>query len=217
MRELGILTWRGSFGWDDFEPDQGHYDFAWLHDFVALAAARGITLTPYLGYTPEWAASAGAEEPGNKDGQAWNQPPKDQRAWRAFVSALAVELRHHRNVPSLEIYNEENVAQWWEGTRAQYAETLATASRAARRQRAFQILAGGLVFADAEWMEDVCAQRGLGALFDVVAVHAYPETWTPEGVTVENYFGAGFENNFVRAVDRACGRKRVWVNETGFA
>ena len=133
------------------------------------------------------------------------------------MTALAAELRHHPNVPSLEVYDEENVTQWWEGTREQYARTLDIASRAARIHRRFEIVAGGLVFPDVEWMEDLCAQPGVRSSFDVVAVHAYPETWTPAGVTAENYFGAEFEKKFVRAVDRACGRKRVWINETGFA
>ncbi|HEX5581509.1 MAG TPA: beta-galactosidase, partial [Gemmatimonadaceae bacterium] len=57
MRELGVTTWRGSFGWDDYEPDSGRYDFEWLHRFAERAARHGIRLRPYLGYTPEWAAA----------------------------------------------------------------------------------------------------------------------------------------------------------------
>jgi polysaccharide biosynthesis protein PslG len=37
MRDLGVRTWRGSFGWDDYEPAPGRYDFAWLHRFADLA------------------------------------------------------------------------------------------------------------------------------------------------------------------------------------
>ncbi|HET7694553.1 MAG TPA: hypothetical protein VFK57_02520 [Vicinamibacterales bacterium] len=96
------------------------------------------------------------------------------------MSALARELRHHPNVPSLEIYNEENVAQWWDGSRDDYTRTLIAASRTARAQRRFQIRHGGLVFPDVEWMEDVCAQPPARAAFDIVPVHAYPERiWLP--------------------------------------
>jgi beta-galactosidase GanA len=42
MRELGVGTWRGSFGWDDYEPAPGRYDFGWLHRFVDTAARYGI-------------------------------------------------------------------------------------------------------------------------------------------------------------------------------
>ena len=212
MRELGTTTWRGSFGWDDYEPERGRYDFTWLHRFVALAAARGITLRPYLGYTPAWAA-----KPPDRDGQAWNQPPRDPRAWQAFVSALARELAHHANVKSLEIYNEENVAQWWEGSRDDYAATLRQASEAPRARRRFEILTGGLVFPDLDWVEDVCSTPRTSAAFDVLPIHAYPETWTPAGVTVENYLGSGFAGSFVPGADRACGRKRIWINEAGYA
>src|SRR5215203_860187 len=105
--ELGVTTWRGSFGWDDYEPRRGKYDFEWLHRFAALAAARGITLRPYIGYTPAWVAAGGT------DADAWNDPPRDVDAWYRFVRTLATEMRQHRNVVSYEIYNEENVKQWW--------------------------------------------------------------------------------------------------------
>jgi hypothetical protein len=209
FKELEVRTWRGSFGWDDFEPERGRYDFAWLHSFIALADRHGITLRPYVAYTPEWAAGGR-----DADGQAWNQPPRDQGVWRAFVAALATELRHHDNVPSLEIYNEQNVTQWWEGSRAEYAATLATASAVLRKSGGLQILAGGLVYPDLDWVESVCATA---RDFDVLPVHAYPETWTPKGVTVENYLGATFNTTFAQELDAACGPKRIWINETGFA
>ena len=209
FRELGVTTWRGSFGWDDYEPERGKYDFAWLHTFIEAAERSGIDLRPYVGYTPEWAA--GGE---NTDGQAWNQPPADQSAWAAFVGALSNELRHHRNVRSLEIYNEQNVRMWWEGTPDDYARTLQSAARSAP---GLQLLMGGLVFADLDFVEAVCDDEGAARAFSVLPVHAYPETWTPEGVTVENYLGEGFSKNFIANADRVCGQKRIWINETGFA
>ena len=67
MQELEIDTLRCSFGWDDYEPEPGVYDFAWLQEFVALAGEYDIRLRPYIAYTPEW---AGAE--GDDDGIVWN-------------------------------------------------------------------------------------------------------------------------------------------------
>jgi hypothetical protein len=109
FRQLGVTTWRGSFGWDDYEPSRGAYDFAWLHRFADLAASRGITLRPYIGYTPRWAAAGGA------DSDDWNDPPRNLDDWYRFVRALASAMRRHRNLVSYEIYNEENVKQWWDG------------------------------------------------------------------------------------------------------
>jgi hypothetical protein len=45
---LEIRTWRGSFGWDDYEPSRGRYDFAWLHRFAELARTHRIELRPYI-------------------------------------------------------------------------------------------------------------------------------------------------------------------------
>jgi hypothetical protein len=210
MRRLGVRTWRGSFGWDDYEPARGRCDFAWLHRFADEAQRHGITLRPYIGYTPEWAAKGGG------DGQAWNDPPRRTSDWVRFVSALAREMRRHPNIASYELYNEENVRQWWDGPPAAYHEVLRRGAAAIRREHpGVPVLLGGLVFPDTEWIEQACAARAVARSFDVLPLHAYPETWTPAGVTAENYLDG--LPAFTRAADAACGRKPVWINEAGFA
>jgi hypothetical protein len=140
---------------DDYEPTRGAYDFAWLHQFAALAAARGITLRPYIGYTPAWAASGGT------DGDVWNDPPKDLEAWYRFVRTLAAEMRQHKNVVSYEIYNEENVRQWGDGTAAQYRDVLRRAADGVEAGNPdAQLLIGGLVFPDLDWLENVSMDVG---------------------------------------------------------
>ena len=93
MNELGIDVLRCSFGWDDFEPFPGDYDFAWLKDFVTLAAAYSIKLRPRIGYTPRWTGTAGSA-----DGADWNNPPADYGVWYRFVYHLVRELRGYSNV-----------------------------------------------------------------------------------------------------------------------
>lgn len=209
FRELGIRVWRGSFGWDDYEPARGRYDFDWLHRFAELADRNGITLRPYIGYTPEWAAHGR-----RADGSTWNDPPARLEDWRRFVAALAASLRRHRNVVSYEIYNEENVREWWDGSAAEYYATLDAACREIRRVHPeAQVVLGGMVWPDPDWVEGAC---GAGAEdFDAVPFHAYPETWTPDSIRVENYIGATYRD-LLEVVD-ACGGKPVWINETGFA
>lgn len=127
-------------------------------------------------------------------------------------------MRRHRNIASYEIYNEENVSQWWDGSPSRYNEVLkraATAVKAADRRA--KVLLGGMVYPDENWIEHVCAAGGSGRFIDIVPFHAYPETWTPPEVDLERYLGSGFEEGFVRAVDTECGRKPIWINETGFA
>jgi polysaccharide biosynthesis protein PslG len=210
FRRLGITTWRGSFGWDDYEPEPGHLDLEWLERFVGLADSMGIELRPYLGYTPAWAARGGEDE------HAWNDPPEQVEAWEQFVDTLASRLKSHPSVRSYEIYNEENVPLWWEGTSQEYASVLRSGAAAIRRSDPdAQVLLGGLVGPDAGWLDSACDDGQ--APFDVLPFHAYPETWTPDSVTVENYLGSGYEKNFLPLADQECGRRPIWLNEVGFA
>jgi polysaccharide biosynthesis protein PslG len=210
FRELGVPVWRGSFGWDDYEPTPGHYDLSWLEQFVALADSMGITLRPYLGYTPDWAARRG------KDDHAWNDPPRKGGDWVRFVTAVSSRLRKYRSVVSYEIYNEENTALWWEGSAEEYAEVLRQGALAIRRAHPrAEVLLGGMVWPDLDWLESACREGK--APFDVLPFHAYPETWTPDSITVENYLGPPFRTGFVPEADELCGRKSIWINEAGFA
>jgi polysaccharide biosynthesis protein PslG len=214
FRQLGVTTWRGSFGWDDYEPSRGTYDFEWLHRFADLAASRGIMLRPYIGYTPRWAAAGG------DDRDDWNDPPRDLHDWYRFVRELSSAMRRHRNVLSFEIYNEENVKQWWDGSADAYRRTLergAAAVRAGNPRAA--VLLGGMVYPDTEWLRAICTVRDNepAPAFDVIPFHAYPETWTPPDVTLDKYLGRSFADGFVKSADALCGPKPIWINETGFA
>jgi hypothetical protein len=98
-----------------------------LEQFVSLAAEYNIKLRPYIAYTPGWAGKSGGG-----DADVWNDPPADYAQWYTFVYNLAAALSDHPNLLSYEIYNEENSDQWWDGTNAQYKETLRQAARAIR-------------------------------------------------------------------------------------
>lgn len=212
FRELGITTWRGSFGWDDYEPAPGEYDFAWLREFAALARDSGITLRPYLGYTPAWAAVGRSA-----DGQVWNDPPRDTAAWARFVDTLAAALGSYPNVASWEVYNEENVPLWWDGTVAEYNAVLGSAAARIRaRDPDAAVLIGGTVWPDTDWLEATCEVHGNAGAFDVAPFHAYPETW-PDTLALEDYLDEGYHRWYLAAVDSSCGGKPVWINEAGFA
>jgi hypothetical protein len=134
------------------------------------------------------------------------------------VRALASAMRRHRNIVSYEIYNEENVAQWWDGTAESYRDVLRRGAQAVHDGNPnAAVIMGGMVFPDVNWLGQVCGIAANRSGFSILPFHAYPETWTPADVTVENYLGASFESGFVRAADAACGRKPIWINETGFA
>jgi sugar phosphate isomerase/epimerase len=211
MKELGIDVLRCSLGWDDYEPAPDQYDFVWLKEFVKLAARHGIKLRPYIGYTPQWAASRGGA-----DGMAWNNPPADYQTWYRFVYRLAQTLRDYPNVLSYEIYNEQNARLWWDGSIDAYKETLRHAALAIRSADPdAQIILGGFVHPDGDWLRSI-TQSGYARYYDVSAFHAYPETWSEPGVFVENYLDRRYRE-FV-AYNRDLGEgEPIWINEMGFA
>ena len=212
MHELGIDTWRGSFGWDDYEPEPGVYDFEWLHRFAEVAERERIKLRPYVGYTPEWAAIGRSSDEAH-----WNDPPAELSRWTTFIGALAGEMQRHENLLSYEIYNEVNSRLWWDGTPTEYAYVLAGAATAVRAADPdAQVLLGGLVWPDSDFMQQLCGEFG-GLMFDIAPFHAYPGTWTPDTVTVETYLDAEYYDHYLPAVDSLCGTKPIWVNELGFA
>jgi polysaccharide biosynthesis protein PslG len=212
MKELEIDVLRCSFGWDDYEPLRGSYDFAWLKEFVKLAARHGIKLRPYIGYTPRWAGTAGSS-----DGVDWNNPPADYRAWYDFVYNLVYTLREYPNVLSYEVYNEQNSAQWWDGSIEEYKETLRHAALAIRAANPkAQVILGGFVYPDARWLHSIVAD-GYARYYDITPFHAYPETWTATDVVVENYLDRHYRDSFVR-YNRSSGEgEPIWINEMGFS
>ena len=210
LQELEIDTLRCSFGWDDYEPEPGVYDFVWLHQFVDLANQYGIRLRPYLAYTPEWAGAAGTD-----DGMVWNNPPRSLEQWSSFVYALASTLASAPNVLSYEVYNEENTAFWWDGSVEQYGATLHAAAQAIRRADPdAQVLLGGLVYPDDDWLRSLIEQ-GRAPDYDVTPFHAYVETWSD--TTVEEYLAGQYQDNFVPVNDTFGEGEPIWINEMGFA
>jgi hypothetical protein len=61
----------------------------------------------------------------------------------------------------------------------------------------------------------VC-EAGAARAIAAVPFHAYPETWTPDSVRVENYLDRGYHEEYLPAVD-ACGSRPIWINEMGYA
>src|SRR5688572_16496700 len=67
-RLLGARYFRCAFSWNGIEPKRGEYQWRFWDHLVGEAEKNGITLLPYVGYTPEWAARSAKE--------FWRQPPR---------------------------------------------------------------------------------------------------------------------------------------------
>jgi hypothetical protein len=57
IRALGVTHLRVGIGWDGVEPERGKFDWSFWDAFIPAAVRDyGITVVPYVCYTPEWAA-----------------------------------------------------------------------------------------------------------------------------------------------------------------
>ena len=211
MNELEIDTMRCSFGWDDYEPVRGQYDFAWLEEFASLAEGYGIKLRPYVAYTPEWAGAT------DSDDIVWNNPPGDYEDWYNFVYQLAMALRDHPNVLSYEIYNEMNLDLWWDGSVEQYMETLKQGAEAVRAADPdAQIILGGLAEPDYRWTQELM-KSGYARYYDILAFHAYAETWGDANMVAEKLLGREYQNRFLPQHKKYGEGEPIWINEMGYA
>ncbi|UCE07641.1 MAG: beta-galactosidase [bacterium] len=206
MNELEIDTWRGSFGWDDYEPTQSQYDFTWLHNFVSLAEQYGIMLRPYICYAPPWAG----------DGD-WNSPPNNYQDWYNFCYNLASALSSHSNILSYEIWNEENDEFWFDGTLEQYKELLMQGANAIRAgDPNVEIILGGLVWPHYEWIDGITS-AGYAQYYEITPFHCYAETWSRNNVVMENYLDEQYYDWFVPTNNNQGENEPIWVNEIGYA
>lgn len=170
LAAAGVRSLRVSIGWDEIEPEDDRFDFAFWDAFVDLAEERGITLLPYVCYTPSWAA--------RDPDAAWRSPPADLDALAQAIGALA--RRYRGRVPSWEIWNEPDNPAYWSGDAREYAALLQAGAAAVRAADPdAEVVLGGIAW-DLEFLRQVLEVPGAAAAADVVNVHAYFETWSPE-------------------------------------
>jgi hypothetical protein len=208
LRQLEIDTMRVSFGWDDYEPASGKYDFDWLHQFANLAAQYGIKLRPYLCYAAPWAGNG-----------RWNSPPNDYRDWYWYCYRVAEALKDHPNIVSYEMWNEEDLMGaegWWGGTIDQYMEILRKGSLAVRAaDPGKQILLGGFARPRTNWLQQI-TEAGYGCYYDVTPFHCYAETWWRRDMTLEDWIGNWYYELFL-PYNEMGGGQPIWVNEIGYS
>ena len=210
VKQLGIDTMRVSFGWDDYEPENNKFDFAWLHKFASLAQQHGLKLRPYLCYAPDWATGGG-----------WNKPAKDIKDWYDYCYTIAKEMKVHPNIVSWEIWNEEDLGGakgWFNGTIDQFMTLLRAGSLAVRAaDPSKQILVGGFARPRSKWMQAI-ASAGYGRYYDVTPMHCYAETWGRKRTSeVESSLSEDYLAGFLVANNTLGGGQPIWVNEIGYS
>lgn len=156
--------------WDHVNPVPGTWRWDLLDQQVNSYASRDIQILGLLDYSVGWASGQGGS-------QSVFGPPSDMDAWEAYVRAT-VE-RYHDRVDAWEIWNEPDVAFFWNGQdggdRAVYTELLRRANRAIKSvDPDATVMNGGVTGTErgANFLQRVL-DLGDGAYLDAIAVHGY--------------------------------------------
>jgi len=89
LKRTGVDLLRISFGWDAIEAQKDQYDWLFWDDYVKTAVNQyGITLIPYICYTPLW----------NSRGDTlwfWNDQPLDFEEFGEFMDDLVTRYKKY--------------------------------------------------------------------------------------------------------------------------
>ena len=206
LKRSGIDLLRISFGWDGVEGAKDQYDWLFWDDFVKMAVDEyGITLIPYIAYTPVWNSTN--EDPNH----SWHFPPKDYDEFGEFVFDLVT--RYKDRIQSWELWNEPDIWIFWAGDHEQFARLIQIGSDAVRRADPDAVVVLGGLAHDTGWLETLFRDHDVSRYVDVVNMHNYYETWV--GNPMEDI--AGYINTVADIVRQHGDGQTLWMAEVGYS
>jgi hypothetical protein len=149
--------------WPDLEPQRGVFAPNWLASYEQLFRSLPVGTKVIIDVvdTPRW-------ETGSADEHA---PPANPNDYAAFIGALAHRWAGH--VAAYEIWNEEDLPEWWSGgpDAGAYAQLLKSTYPAVKAaDPSATVVLGGLAGNDYQFLEGVY-KAGAKGFFDAVGVH----------------------------------------------
>ena len=211
---------RRPFSWKLIEPQRGVYRWAGYDQIVAEAAARGLTMFPFLLDPPDWAVD-GSQAEGLR-------PPRDRADFARFAAALVRRYGPDgtfwannsyylpkKPIRAWQIWNEPNLPAFWQPRpNARAYVKLLRAARAAIKDvdRRATVVAAGLPesrsgIPQTEYLRALYKAKLRGAA-DALAIHAYAPD-APGVLALVSRF---------RALMSARGdRAPLWITEFGWA
>ncbi len=195
--------------WQDVELSRGQFDFQADDALIASTRATQLNVLAILAYSTTWSTSAPADSPGNLT----HFPPRDYGEWANYVAAIVT--RYKSDVHYWEVWNEPDLAEFWNGTPAQYAALLdVTSSTIKQIDPTATVVLGGQAFQDlpghpaSEFPTQILADADYPAAanFDIAAFHYY----LPPNAAPQHF--AEFKAALTRF---GIGDRPVWITEAG--
>jgi hypothetical protein len=205
LKRSGVRVLRISFGWDGIETSRGNYNWLFWDEYVKMAVEEyGITLIPYVCYTPSWNSTGDTTN-------FWNHTPKDYEAFGAFMEALV--NRYKKWIKTWELWNEPDIDSYWSGTAADLAKLTKIGAQAVRKaDPGAKVVLAGLAH-DTKFLRALFREHGISPYVDVVNCHSYFETWSGEPLeSVIDYV-----NTIADIIARYGNGQSLWMAEVGYS
>ena len=177
-----VRLWDAGVSWGQVEQRRGQYWWVGLDRAVQAANAQNAQILYVLGSTPTWAASNRSQGTYPNRGAASN--PRYLADWRRWVTAVVT--RYGPSIDAYQVWNEANLATFWQGTPRQMARLTLEAQRIIRRldPTAVVVAASSTVRLTSAFTRFFPAYlqelRRVGWPVDVFSIHTYgPSTATP--------------------------------------
>ena len=194
--------------WEQIEPGPSNWQWGGTDSLVNAYAAHGFQMLGLLDYSVAWASG------GTGSGAVFG-PPTDLDAWESYVRATAT--RYHDRVHAWEIWNEPDVAMFWNGRDggdpATYLTLLERAYRAIKSVDPSAVVMNGGLTGTARGASFLNALLDLGGgqYLDAVAFHAY----LPNDGLDNDAFRTAVWPLVSQARQRA--GKPMWITEFGWS
>jgi len=215
-RELSVGWVRVDFGWHEMEPAR-HSPPVWgtWDRFIADFQKAGIQIYGSISYSPTWA----------NGGRTRGYPPLNGADFAAFVEKVVG--RYKASIQHWGIWNEPNLAQFYNGTRDEYLTRILTpgidgilrANPAAKVVGPDLAHRGNLKTKESwyEWLQAILAREG--KRIGIISHHVYkiPSRfelwWNLEGPEIPFISKKCLRPALSKF---KCADKPVWITETGW-
>lgn len=205
LKRSGINLLRISFGWDGIEEAKDKYNWRFWDDYVRMAVDEyGITLIPYICYTPSWNSTGDTTN-------FWNHTPKDYEQFGEFVGILV--NRYKDRIKSWELWNEPDIKAYWSGTAEDLAKLVKIGAEAVRKADPTAIVVCPGLAGHTEFTLALFKDYGISPYVDVVNIHNYFETWNP--APIENI--VPYVNTIAGIVKQYGNNQSIWMAEVGYS
>ena len=204
-RVAGVKFLRCAFSWDAIEKSPGTYDWKFWDMLVQESQSAHIELIPYVAYTPRWAAV--------KQEEFWSQPPRDPMVYANFMRTIAA--RYRGKIRVWEIWNEPDNKDYWQGSVEGFAQLVKDAAVELRKADPSLVLVlGGMSRGPGTFFQTLMADYQIAGYVDVIAMHAYPESWGEERAETSLI---DWLQQMAAIVQREGLGDDFWLNEMGYA